>query len=101
MAIEIRGELPLEEVQRRVIAALGHHYEVTTKSDSVIKIRRVPLVTENVHVKWQGDRTTLQPAPGGAWIIQGINVISIHPRIRRALSRAFVASPTGEDGEET
>ncbi len=74
---------------------LGHHNDRW-----MVTYPRGPLVTENVHVKWQGDRTTLQPAPGGAWIIQGINAISIHPQIRRALSRAFVTSATGEGGGE-
>jgi hypothetical protein len=96
MAIEMSGEIPFEEVLRRVSDVLGGHYQVTMKSDSVIKIRRFPLVTENVHVKWHGDRTALQPAPGGVWIIQGVNALAIHPRVRRALTQAFVMSPSGE-----
>jgi hypothetical protein len=90
MASEMTGEIPLEEVQQRVHEALGRHYKVTAKSDSVIKVQRFPFVTENIHVKWQGDRTTLQPAPGGVWFVQGINALSIHQRVRHLLSRAFV-----------
>jgi len=93
MAIEMAGEVPFDEVERRVREALGRHYKVTRKSDSVIKVQRFPFVTENVQVKWQGDKTTLQPAPGGVWIVQGINALSIHQRVRRALSRVLVESP--------
>jgi len=92
MTIEIAGEIPFDEVERRVREALGRHYKVKPKSDSVITIRRF-LFVENVHVQWHGDRTTLQPIPGGVWIAQGINALAIHQRVRHALSRALVESP--------
>ena len=95
MALEISGEIPLDEVRRRVSDALGGHYKVSVKADSVLTIGRVPLVTENIHVKWQGDRTTVQPWPGGVWIIQGVNALVIHPRIRRTFEQALVIAPPG------
>jgi len=91
---EIRGEIPLGEIQRTLSGALGPAYTVTTTSDSTLKIRRLPLVTAQVKISWPDDGTTLQAAPGEAWILQGINALTIYPKVRRALSRAFTtASP--------
>jgi len=86
---EVRGEIPLEEIQRTLSEALGHGYKVSATSDSTLKIRRAPLVTARVDVKWHGDRTTLQAAPGEAWILQGINALTIYPKVRHTVSRAF------------
>jgi hypothetical protein len=92
MQIEMTGEVPFEEVERRVGDALGPHYKVMRKSDSVIKVRRFPMVTENIRVRWQDDRTTLRALPGGVWIFSAINALSIHRRVRRSLSRVLVES---------
>ena len=89
---EVRGEIPLEEIQRTLSEALGHGYKVTATSDSTLKIRRAPLVTATVNVKWYEDGTTLQVAPGEAWILQGLNALTIYPKVRRTVSRAFVAA---------
>ncbi|HXZ73663.1 MAG TPA: hypothetical protein VEH31_22700, partial [Streptosporangiaceae bacterium] len=80
---EVRGEIPLEEIQRTLSEALGRGYRVTATSDCTLKIRRMPLMTAHVNVKWHGDRTTLQAAPGEAWILQGINALTIYPKLRR------------------
>ncbi len=82
-------EIPLDEIQRTLRDALGPAYKVTATSDSTLKIRRLPLVTGKVKVSWHDDGTTLQAAPGEAWILQGINALTIYPKVRRALSRAF------------
>jgi hypothetical protein len=92
MVIEMSGEVPFDEVQQRVSEALGRHYKVTKKSDSVIRVRRFPF-SERLTVKWHGDRTTLQPAPGSVWILQGFNALSIHQRVSHTLSRAFAETP--------
>ena len=92
---EVSGEIPLEEIQRTLSEALGRGYRVTATSDSTLKIRRMPLMTARVNVKWQGDRTTLQTAPGEVWILQGINALTIYPKIRHTLSRAFASAPGG------
>jgi len=63
--------------------------EVTATSDSTLKIRRAPLMTAEVNVKWYEDGTTLQVAPGEVWILQGINALTIYPKVRHTLSRAF------------
>ncbi|HYB17016.1 MAG TPA: hypothetical protein VEF71_16285 [Streptosporangiaceae bacterium] len=89
---EVRGEIPLEEIQRTLSEALGHGYKVTATSDSTLKIRRAPLVTATVNVKWYEDGTTLQVAPGEAWILQGINALTIYPKVRHTVSRAFPAA---------
>lgn len=86
---EVKGEIPLDELQHILSDALGRGYKVTAASDSTLKIRRAPLVTAKIHVKWHGDRTTLQAAPGEVWILQGINALTIYPKVRHALSRAF------------
>jgi len=82
-------DISLEEIQRRLSDALGHGYKVTATSDSALKIRRAPLVTAKVNVKWYDDGTTLQVAPGEAWILQGINALTIYPKVRHTVSRAF------------
>ena len=82
-------DISLEEIQRRLSDALGHGYKVTATSDSALKIRRAPLVTAKVNVKWYDDGTTLQVAPGEAWILQGINALTIYPKVRHTVSLAF------------
>ena len=88
----IGRDVSLEEIQRKLSDALGHGYKVTATSDSALKIRRAPLMTATVNVKWYEDGTTLQIAPGEAWILQGINALTIYPKVRRALSRAFTTA---------
>ena len=90
---EVQGEIPLDELQRMLSDALGRAYKVTATSDSTLKIRRMPLVTANIEVKWHGDRTTLQAAPGEVWILQGINALAIYPKLRRTLARTFTPAP--------
>lgn len=68
---------------------------MTATSDSTLKIRRMPLMTAKVNVKWNGDRTTLQPAPGEVWILQGINALTIYPKLHHTLSRAFAPASDG------
>ena len=91
--IEVRGEIPLEDIQRTLSKALGPAYTVTPTSDSALKIRRMALVTARIHVQWHGDRTIIQAAPGEVWILQGVNALTIYPQVRRALSRAFAPAP--------
>ena len=86
---EVRGEIPLEEIQRTLSEALGRAYRVTATSDATLKIQRMPLMTATVNVKWYEDGTTLQAAPGEAWILQGLNALTIYPKVRHTISRAF------------
>ncbi len=86
---EVSRELPLEEVQRTLSDALGPAYKVTATSDSTLKVRRVPLITAKVNVKWQDDGTIIQAAPGEVWILQGINALTIDPKVRHTISQAF------------
>ena len=86
---EVSGEIPLEQIQRTLSKALGRAYQVTATSDSTLKVRRMPLMTAKVGVTWHGDRTTLQATPGEVWILQGINALTIYPKVRHTLSRAF------------
>ena len=95
---EVSGEIPLEEIQRALSEALGRGYRVTATSDCTLKIRRMPLMTAKVNVKWHGDRTTLQAAPGEAWILQGINALTVYPKTRRALSQAFAPGSRAHNG---
>lgn len=67
---EVNGEIPLEEIQRTLSQALGRAHRVTATPDSTPKTRRMPLMTAKVNVKWDGDRTTLQAAPGEVWILR-------------------------------
>ncbi len=46
---------------------------MTATPGSTLKIRRLPPMTAKVHVKWDGDRTPLQAAPGELWILQCTN----------------------------
>jgi hypothetical protein len=85
-------QLPLDEIQRTLSGALGPAYTVTTTSDSTLKIRRLPLVTAKVKISWHDDGTTLQAAPGETWILQGINALTIYPKLRRALAQAFTTA---------
>ena len=89
---EVTGEIPLDELQHILSDALGRGYKVTATSDSTLKIRRAPLVTAKIHVRWHGDRTTLQATPGEVWILQGINALTIYPKVRHTLSRAFASA---------
>jgi hypothetical protein len=95
---EVSGEISLEEIQRTLSEALGRDYRVTATSDCTLKIRRMPLMTAKVSVKWHGDRTTLQAAPGEVWILQGINALTVYPKIRRALSQAFAPGSRAHSG---
>jgi len=90
---KISRDISLEEVQRRLSDALGHGYKVTATSDSTLMIRRASLMTAKVNVTWdEADTTTLHAAPGEAWILQGINALTIYPKVRRALSRAVTTA---------
>jgi len=87
---KISRDISLEEVQRRLSDALG---QVTSTSDSTLMIRRASLMTAKVNVTWdEADTTTLHAAPGEAWILQGINALTIYPKVRRALSRAVTTA---------
>ena len=85
-------EIPLDEIQRTLRGALGPAYKVPTTSDSTLKIRRFPLVTARVMVSWYDDGTTLQAAPGEVWILQGINALTIYPKVRHTISQAFASA---------
>ena len=87
--ILVSRDVSLEEVQHALSDALGRAYKVTATSDSALKVRRFPLVTARVNVKWDEDRTTLQAAPGEVWFLQGINALTVYPKVRHALSQAF------------
>ena len=86
---EVSGEIPLEEIQRTLREALGRGYQVTATSDSTLKVRLIPPMTAKVNVTWEEDGTTLQAAPGEVWFLQGINALTIYPKVRHTLSRAF------------
>jgi len=88
-ATKVTREISLEEVRRTLSDTLGAAYKVTATSDSTLKVQRIPLITAKVNVKWQDDGTILQAAPGEAWILQGINALTIYPKVRHALDRAF------------
>ena len=86
---KVSRDIPLEEVQRKLSVALGRPYRVTATSDSTLKVRLIPLMTAKVNVTWEEDGTTLQAAPDEVWILQGINALTIYPKVRHALSRTF------------
>jgi len=89
----ISRDMTLEKIQRALGDALGPAYKVTATSDSTLMVRRFPLMTARVDVKWdEADTTTLHAGPGEAWIFQGINALTIYPKVRRALSRAFTTA---------
>ena len=90
MPTEVSYEMSLEELCRELSVALGPAYVVTATSDSALKVRRSPMITARVRVKWYGDRTHLQVVPGGVWILQGINALCIAPKVRHAVARALV-----------
>jgi hypothetical protein len=84
--------------QRTLSQALGSRYQLTATSDSTLKVRRMPLITAKVNVQWNGGRRTLRAAPGEVWILQGINALTIYPKLRRALSRAFAPGNRTDKG---
>ncbi len=50
-------------------------------------------MTAKVNVKWdEAHTTTLHAALGEARIFQGINALTIYPKVRRALSQAFTTA---------
>ena len=86
----VSRDMTLEQIQRALSDALGPAYTVTATSDSTLKVRRFPLMTASVDVRWdEAHTTTLHAAPGEAWIFQGINALTIYPKVHRALSQAF------------
>ncbi len=86
----VSREMTLDDIQRALSGALGPAYKVTATSDSTLKVQRFPLMTAKVDVKWEeADTTTLDVAPGEVWILQGINALTIYPKVRHALSRTF------------
>jgi arginine repressor len=89
----VSRDLTLDDIQHALSDALGPAYKVTATSDSTLKVRRFPLMTAMVNVKWdEAHTTTLHAAPGEAWIFQGINALTIYPKVRRALSQAFTTA---------
>ena len=89
----VSRDLTLEKIQRALSDALGPAYKVTATSDRTLKVRRFPLMTAMVDVRWdEADTTTLHAAPGEAWIFQGINALTIYPKVRRAVSQAFTTA---------
>ncbi len=88
----VSRDMTLEKIQRALSDALGPAYKVTATSDSTLKVQRFPLMTARVDVKWDEDQTTLHAAPGEVWILQGINALTIYPKVRRALSQAFTTA---------
>ena len=46
-------------------------------------------------MKWDKDQTTLHAAPGEAWILQGINALTIYPKVRALSTQAFAPPPAG------
>ena len=89
----VSRDLTLDGIQRALSDALGPAYKVTATSDRTLKVRRFPLMTAMVDVRWdEADTTTLHAAPGEAWIFQGINALTIYPKVRRALSQAFTTA---------
>jgi hypothetical protein len=101
MATELRTEIPLEEIRRALSDELGAHYTVTATSDSTLKVKRMPLVTERVQVKWHGDRTTIVVSPGEVWILQGINALTIHRKVRRVVEHDLRARLENAQGPPT
>lgn len=89
----VSRDLTLDDIQRALSDALGPAYKVTATSDFTLKVRRLPLMAAMVNVKWdEAHTTTLHAAPGEAWIFQGINALTIYPKVRRALSQAFITA---------
>ena len=89
----VSRDMTLENIQRALSDSLGPAYKVTATSDSTLKVRRFPLMTARVDVTWdEADTTTLHAAPGEVWILQGINALTIYPKVRRALSQAFTTA---------
>ena len=89
MSTEVRGEIPLKDLEQRLSEVLGPRYEVTVISDTTLKVRRMLAVTAKIRVSWHGDRTHLLVIPGGVWIIQGINALTVAPKVRHAIDRTF------------
>jgi len=92
---KVSREILLDEIQRTLSDALGPAYKVTAISDSTLKVQRFPLVTAKVKVNWHDDGTTPQAAPGEVWFLQGINALTIYPKLRRTLAQAFTPAPDG------
>ena len=92
MPTEVSYEMSLEELRRELSVALGPAYLVTATSDCALKVRRFPMITARVRVKWCGDTTQLQIIPGGVWILQGLNALCIAPKVRHAVARALVGA---------
>jgi len=53
----------------------------------------LPLDPGRVKVSWQDDGTALQAVPGEAWILRGINALTIYPKLGRTLGQPFPAAP--------
>ena len=97
---KVSRDIPLEEVQRTLSVALGRPYRVTATSDSTLKVRLIPLMTAKVNVTWEEDGTTLQAAPGEVWFLQGINALTIYPKVngvKLSLHRCKIPAWPGED----
>jgi len=90
---KVNREIALDEVRRVLSDTLGPAYQVTAASDSTLKVRRFPLVTARVNVTWDENETILQAAPGEVWFLQGMNALTIYPKVRHALSLAFAQAP--------
>ncbi len=89
----VSRDMTLENIQRALSDLLGPAYKVTATSDSTLKVRRFPLITARVDVRWdEAHTTTLHAVPGEVWILQGINALTIYPKVRRALSQAFTTA---------
>jgi len=88
MPVVIEGrEMALEEIGQALGKALGPTYQIGTTLDGALEVTllRFPLVNAKVRVKWYGDKMTFQVIPGEVWILQGINALTIAPKLRHTL----------------
>jgi hypothetical protein len=88
-AIEMHEDISLEDVQRALADALGPGYRISATSDSSLRITRNFIIWGTVQVSWSAGETSFRVRPGGLVLVAAFNAVSIVPKIRHALDRAF------------
>ena len=87
--VQVKPEVGLEDMQQALSNALGPTYRVSAKSDSTLRVYRNPVIWATVRVSWSAGSTTVRVSSGGLVAVKLINALTITPRIRKVLNKAF------------
>lgn len=89
MAVSTRQEVTVEDVRHTLSDALGPRFRVTVTSDSTLSVGRTGVIPAHVHIQRAGGETTFSVRTTGLIVSRIAQVVTIYPRVRRALMEAY------------